>query len=236
MRWPFPGRRSRKPAAAAGRLAGLAAAGGSGVWQDPHLGGMGVPAGGVGTGRPDRPRRCHRRRCARVSPPWFRPVYESSKRRLTWPNGAIAISFTPRRRNGCAVPSTMVQCAMSWVRGHGPRRGTCCNSGCDWAVTPRSLVATTPRPIRLIRELLARCYGHPRLGLREPGEPGTRVLRPDHPQIRRHPAWLARAQRRIARGHARRIMEPRHYRRYAPAHNSTPREDRGRDRSSGELG
>src|SRR5215469_12566337 len=25
-----------------------------------------------------------------VAPTWFRPVYEPSKRRLTWPNGAIA--------------------------------------------------------------------------------------------------------------------------------------------------
>src|SRR5437764_10777523 len=29
-----------------------------------------------------------------VSPPWFRPVYEPSKRRLTWPNGAIATTFS----------------------------------------------------------------------------------------------------------------------------------------------
>src|SRR5438105_9083893 len=29
-----------------------------------------------------------------VAPPWFRPVYEPSKRRLTWPNGAIATTFS----------------------------------------------------------------------------------------------------------------------------------------------
>src|SRR3954454_12246346 len=29
-----------------------------------------------------------------MSPPWFRPVYEPSKRRLTWPNGAIATTFS----------------------------------------------------------------------------------------------------------------------------------------------
>ena len=29
-----------------------------------------------------------------VSTPWFRPVYESSKRRVTWPNGAIATTFS----------------------------------------------------------------------------------------------------------------------------------------------
>ena len=27
----------------------------------------------------------------RISPPWFMPHYEPSKRRLTWPNGAMAV-------------------------------------------------------------------------------------------------------------------------------------------------
>ena len=34
-----------------------------------------------------------------------------------------------RRKPDGAVPSTMPRCAMNWVRGHGPRRGTCCSSG-----------------------------------------------------------------------------------------------------------
>jgi phage terminase large subunit-like protein len=29
-----------------------------------------------------------------VSPDWFRPIYEPSKRRLTWPNGAVATLFS----------------------------------------------------------------------------------------------------------------------------------------------
>jgi len=33
-----------------------------------------------------------------VSPPWFQPVYEPSKRRLTWPNGAIAFSAEESER------------------------------------------------------------------------------------------------------------------------------------------
>src|SRR3712207_7606152 len=28
-----------------------------------------------------------------ISPPWFRPHYEPSKRRVTWPNGAVATLF-----------------------------------------------------------------------------------------------------------------------------------------------
>src|SRR6476646_5660665 len=29
-----------------------------------------------------------------ISPPHFRPIYEPSKRRLTWPNGATATSYS----------------------------------------------------------------------------------------------------------------------------------------------
>ena len=29
-----------------------------------------------------------------VAPSWFRPIYEPSKRRLTWPNGVIATTFS----------------------------------------------------------------------------------------------------------------------------------------------
>src|SRR3954468_6949930 len=29
-----------------------------------------------------------------MSSPWCRPVYETSKRRLTWPNGAVAYTFS----------------------------------------------------------------------------------------------------------------------------------------------
>ena len=38
-----------------------------------------------------------------VAPSWCRPVYEPSKRRLTWPNGAIATTFSaeePERLRG----------------------------------------------------------------------------------------------------------------------------------------
>jgi phage terminase large subunit-like protein len=44
-----------------------------------------------------------------VAPPWFRPHYEPSKRRLTWPNGAIATTFSAeepdRLRIGPIVPT-----------------------------------------------------------------------------------------------------------------------------------
>src|SRR5689334_1588893 len=62
----------------------------------------------------------------------------------------------PRSPNDCADPSMMRRYAMSWGRGHTPRLGTCCSSGLRLGGNPRCLVATTPRPTKLIRELLAR--------------------------------------------------------------------------------
>src|SRR5439155_25579728 len=54
-----------------------------------------------------------------VSPPWFRPVYESSKRRLTWPNGAIATTFTaeePERLRGPQHDAAVCDELGSWSR------------------------------------------------------------------------------------------------------------------------
>jgi len=52
-----------------------------------------------------------------ISPPWNMPNYEPSKRRLTWPNGAIATTFSseePERLRGpqfdaCFVAGTMIR-------------------------------------------------------------------------------------------------------------------------------
>ena len=54
-----------------------------------------------------------------ISPPWFKPIYEPSKRRLTWPNGAIATAYSadePERLRGpqhdlawCLLSGTMVR-------------------------------------------------------------------------------------------------------------------------------
>ena len=49
-----------------------------------------------------------------ISPPWFKPHYEPSKRRLTWPNGAVATILSadrPDRLRGpqCFVAGTLVE-------------------------------------------------------------------------------------------------------------------------------
>src|SRR5437899_127332 len=60
-----------------------------------------------------------------ISPPWDRPRYEPSKRRLTWPNGAIATLYSATSPNACAGRSTTPLGATSLAAGATPRRGTC---------------------------------------------------------------------------------------------------------------
>src|SRR6516225_8797068 len=91
-----------------------------------------------------------------VSPPWFQPVYESSKRRLTWPNGAIATTFSaeePERLRGPQHDAAVCDELGAWSR---PETWDMLQFGLRLGQKPRCLVATTPRPTKLIRELLAR--------------------------------------------------------------------------------
>ena len=89
------------------------------------------------------------------SPPWARPVYEPSKRRLTWPKCAMATLYDAREPDQLRGP----QHDLVWfdelakyryaeavfdMAMFGLRVGDC----------PRWLITTTPRPISLIRRLL----------------------------------------------------------------------------------
>jgi phage terminase large subunit-like protein len=54
-----------------------------------------------------------------VAPPWCRPIYESSKRRLKWPNGAIATTFSaeePERLRGPQHDAAVCDELGSWAR------------------------------------------------------------------------------------------------------------------------
>ena len=91
-----------------------------------------------------------------VAPPWFRPIYEPSKRRLTWPNGTIATTFSaeePERLRGPQHDAAVCDELGSWSR---PETWDMLQFGLRLGRNPRCLVATTPRSTRLIRELLAR--------------------------------------------------------------------------------
>jgi predicted phage terminase large subunit-like protein len=89
--------------------------------------------------------------------PWCRPEYEPSKRRLTWPNGAVAATFSSEEADRLRGPQHDAAWADELAAWNEP--------GATWdmlmfglrvGVHPRWLATTTPKPVKLLRELLAR--------------------------------------------------------------------------------
>ena len=70
-----------------------------------------------------------------ICPPWFRPRYEPSKRRLTWPNGAGRRPSRPTSPTGCAARNTTAPGSTNWPRSATRRRWTTCSSASGWART-----------------------------------------------------------------------------------------------------
>jgi phage terminase large subunit-like protein len=90
-----------------------------------------------------------------ISPPWDRPRYEPSKRRLTWPNGAIATLYSadePERLRGPQHDATWCDELGSW---RYPEAWDMLMFGLRLGTDPRAVVTTTPRPTKLIRALVA---------------------------------------------------------------------------------
>lgn len=90
-----------------------------------------------------------------VCPPWNKPRYESSKRRVTWPNGSTATLYTadePDRLRGpqhhwaiCDELAAWRYLDMAWnMLMMGLRLGE----------HPQCAIATTPRPLPLLKSLL----------------------------------------------------------------------------------
>ncbi len=91
-----------------------------------------------------------------ISPPWCRPIYEVSKRRLTWPNGAIAVAYSGDEPDQLRGP----QHDGAWVDELAKMRypqETWDNLelGLRLGPHPQVVVTSTPRPIPIIRKLLA---------------------------------------------------------------------------------
>ena len=90
-----------------------------------------------------------------VSPPWDRPRYEPSKRRLTWQNGAIATLYSaeePERLRGPQRDATWCDELGSW---RYPEAWDMLMFGLRLGDDPRVVVTTTPRPTKLVRALIA---------------------------------------------------------------------------------
>lgn len=90
-----------------------------------------------------------------VCPPWNRPRYSSTKRRLTWPNGAIATLYTadePERLRGKQHDGVWADELASWRYREALDQVM---FGLRLGSDPRLVVTTTPKPVAVLKELLA---------------------------------------------------------------------------------
>jgi phage terminase large subunit-like protein len=92
-----------------------------------------------------------------VSSPWCRPEYEPSKHRLTWPNGATASHFSSEESDRLRGPQHDALWGDELASWKDPQSTwDMAMFGLRVGAHPRWLVTTTPRPIKLLRSLLAR--------------------------------------------------------------------------------
>jgi phage terminase large subunit-like protein len=91
-----------------------------------------------------------------VSPPDFRPIYRSRLRRLEWPNGALALLYSAEEPDRLRGP----QCQAAWCDELASWRYveayTNLLFGLRLGSDPRCVITSTPRPTKLIREIIAR--------------------------------------------------------------------------------
>lgn len=91
-----------------------------------------------------------------ISPPWNRPAYEPSKRRLTWPNGATATTFSaedPDQLRGPQFDLAWSDELAKWR--YAEATWDMLQFGLRLGERPRQLVTTTPRPLPLLKRILA---------------------------------------------------------------------------------
>lgn len=92
-----------------------------------------------------------------IAPDGMRPTYEPSRRRLEWPNGALAYTFSaeePDRLRGPQFDAAWCDELAAWKDGRSTWDQL--QFGLRLGRKPRACVTTTPRPIAILRELLAR--------------------------------------------------------------------------------
>jgi predicted phage terminase large subunit-like protein len=92
-----------------------------------------------------------------VSSAWCRPTYEPSKRRIEWPNGAVATLFSAEESDRLRGPQhDLLWCDELAAMQNPQDVWDMAQFGLRLGKHPRWLVTTTPKPVKLLRELLTR--------------------------------------------------------------------------------
>lgn len=90
-----------------------------------------------------------------VCPPWAKPTYEPSKRRVTWPNGAIATAFTGEEPNALRGPQHDAAWADELAAWKYPETWDQLQFGLRLGQRPQVVITTTPRPTPLVKSIVA---------------------------------------------------------------------------------
>jgi phage terminase large subunit-like protein len=90
-----------------------------------------------------------------ISPPWFMPVYEPSRRRLMWPNGTFGILFSGDSPDQLRGPQFHKAWCDELAKYQYPQE-TWDNLefGLRLGDNPQAIVTTTPRPIPIIKSMV----------------------------------------------------------------------------------
>lgn len=93
-----------------------------------------------------------------VCPPWERPTYRASKRLLEWPSGAKSLIFTadePERLRGKQHEWLWADEVAAW---RYPEAWDQAMLGLRLGKNPQAVITTTPKPTKLVRDLIASPY------------------------------------------------------------------------------
>lgn len=89
------------------------------------------------------------------SPPWFRPKWEPTRRRLTWPNGAIATTYSAENPDELRGPQHDGAICDELATWRYPEAWDNLMLGLRLGTDPRVVVGTTPKPVRLLKAVRA---------------------------------------------------------------------------------
>jgi phage terminase large subunit-like protein len=95
-----------------------------------------------------------------ISPNNFRPKYEPSKRRLTWPNGVKALLLSADEPDTFRGPQHGKAWADELAKWPYPEAWDQMMFGLRLGVNPQVVVTTTPRPTKLIKDLMMKASTH----------------------------------------------------------------------------
>lgn len=103
-----------------------------------------------------------------ISPPWNMPKYEPSKRRITWPNGCVANTYSAEDPDQLRGPQSGYAWCDEIAKWANPE-DTWSNLqlGLRLGMDPRTIITSTPRPIPLVKRLVQKARN---------GDPSVRVI------------------------------------------------------------